>query len=67
MGSNLIVFFTTFCLFLIEALIHFNIGHKGKKFVWPSRKDLFYIIATVSLFSLLNSGLVWAIEKYWLG
>jgi len=64
MWMNIIVFFTTFFLFLGEATIHYNIGHKENKFVFPSGKNMLYIIATVATFSLINAFLVWGIGKF---
>lgn len=62
-GVVIIVFVTTFTLFLAEAFIHYNIGHKTKKLVWPSGKEVILIMGTVALFSLINSVFVWGLEK----
>ena len=58
-----IVFFTTFTLFLTEAIIHYNIGHHSKKIQWPSGKEMLLILGTVATFSLINSFFVWRLEK----
>jgi len=58
-----IVFFTTFVLFLMEAFIHYNIGHHSKKLQWPSGKEILLILGTVAIFSLINSFFVWGLEK----
>ena len=60
---NIIVFFTTFIVFLGEANIHYNIGRKEEKIVCPSRKHMLYILGTVATFSLINAILIWGIEK----
>ena len=64
MWMNIIVFFTTFIVFLGEATIHYNIGHEEEKFVWPSGKHMLYILGTVATFSLINAVLVWGIGKF---
>jgi len=45
---------TTFVLFFIEAIIHYNIGHPSDGLVFPVGKELFQIIITVMLFSALS-------------
>ena len=61
--ESVIVFFTTFVLFICEAVIHYTIGHQKKKFVWPSGKEILKIFGIVGIFSLVNSVLVWGIEN----
>ena len=60
---TVIVFCTTLVLFSSEAVIHYNIGHRKKKFVWPSGKEMLYILGIVATFSLINSILVWKLGK----
>ena len=56
----IIITFTTFILFLIEALFHFNIGKNGhqihKKFeiIFPTKKEMAYIVGVLAVFSILN-------------
>jgi len=56
----IIVTFTTFILFLIEALLHFNIGknghqiHKKINIVLPTKMEMAYIIGILAVFSILN-------------
>lgn len=59
----IIVFFTTFILFLTEAIIHYNIGHHSKKIQWPSGKEMLLIVGTVATFSLINSFIIWGLGK----
>ena len=59
--ESVIVFLTTYILFIAEAIIHYNIGHQGKKFVWPSGKEILEIFGIVGIFSLVNAVLVWGI------
>jgi hypothetical protein len=60
----MIVFITTFILFTVEAFLHYNIGHEAKEFVYPTFEEIFSIISTVFIFSILNSFAVKLIEKY---
>ena len=64
MVLSAIVFSTTFILFVLEAIIHYNIGYPGKKFVWPPKKDLGIIFGIVGIFSLVNAVLIWGLKKY---
>jgi len=56
----IIITFTTFILFLIEALFHFNIGknghqiHKKFKIIFPTKQELAYILGVLAVFSILN-------------
>jgi hypothetical protein len=56
----IIVTFTTFILFLIEALLHFNIGknghqiHKKINIILPTKIEMVYIIGILAVFSILN-------------
>jgi hypothetical protein len=61
----MIVFIVTFCLFTIEALIHYNYGvnKENNKFVLPDTVNFLKIISTVFLFSILTSLVVRIIEK----
>ena len=61
---NVSVFFTTFILFVLEAIIHYNIGYPGGKYVWPSGKEILKIFGIVGIFSLVNAVLIWGIENY---
>ncbi len=62
-GVGILVFFTTFILFVSEAIIHYNIGNPSSKIQWPSGKELGLIMGTVAVFYLLNSFFVWGLEK----
>ena len=64
----ILVFLTTFILFFIEAIVHYNVGYKHKrggrwKLVWPPGHDILIIAGTVAGFSLINSILVWILEN----
>ena len=56
----IIITFTTFIIFLIEALFHFNIGKNGhqihKKFeiIFPTKQEMAYIVCILAVFSILN-------------
>lgn len=60
----MIVFITTFILFSIEALLHYNIGHEDSNFVFPNINELCTILITVTFFSFLNSIAVSIISKH---
>lgn len=62
----MIVFIVTFCLFSIEALLHYNYG-KGDKsqFHLPDKKTITQIIITVAFFSLLNSYILRYLAKHY--
>ena len=61
--TKMIVFVTTFILFFIEAILHYNIGRREDKFVWPSKKELLEIALTVGGFSFVNSFIVDFLER----
>lgn len=52
----------TFGVFMVEAMIHYNIGKnsksKEKKYVIPPPKDLLKAAVVVSVFSFITSELV---------
>jgi len=52
----------TFGVFMVEAMIHYNIGKnsksKEKKYVIPPAKDLLKAAVVVSVFSFITSELV---------
>lgn len=56
-----LVFLTTFTLFTLEAMFHYNYGKGGEKegegldFHLPEKKDWFRIVATVAVFSYINA------------
>lgn len=55
----MIVFFVTFILFFIEALLHYNYGKgDGEQFHFPNQNEIVQIIITVSIFSFLNSYII---------
>lgn len=68
----MIVFLTTFFLFIFEAMFHYNIGKNGTKKEVPTRavnfigieltipqqKDLIKIAVIVAIFSMINSLIV---------
>lgn len=65
----MIIFIVTFCLFTIEALLHYNYGYslykKEKKFEFPDKETFIKIIGTVFVFSFLNSRLIKYLHKYY--
>lgn len=62
----MIVFIVTFCLFSIEALLHYNYGKDDKtQFHLPDNKTLLQIFITVSFFSLLNSYILRYLAKHY--
>ena len=60
---SIIIFCTTAVLFIIEGLIHFNIGKNESKITLPSWKEFGHIVLTVVSFSFLNSVAVWGITR----
>jgi hypothetical protein len=54
-----IVFATTFVLFLLEAILHYNIGryeeNEGIKFYLPDKKEFIALVAVLIVFSIANS------------
>lgn len=59
----MIVFFVSFVLFTIEALIHYNYGKKESEFQYPDTQTFMKILSTVFLFSFLTSIIVRIIEE----
>lgn len=61
----MIVFFVTFSLFFIEALLHYNYGNDddSRLFHFPDTVTLLQIILTVGVFSLLNSRILKYLSK----
>ena len=55
MKNTVIIFSVTFIFFFIEALIHYNIGKNDKKVCFPNTMDLFKIIGTIVLFTILST------------
>ena len=54
-----IIFTTTFILFLMEALLHYNIGRYEEKdgiiFYLPDMKETVALVAVLLVFSIANS------------
>lgn len=62
----MIVFIITFCLFTIEALLHYNYGKEdNNKFHFPNREIMLQIFITVSFFSFLNSYILKYLAKHY--
>ena len=63
-----IIFFTTFILFLLEAVFHFCIGKadNGEKgyIHWPTCKEWIQIIVGLFFFSVANSYCADALNKW---
>ena len=50
------VFISTFFIFLIEAILHYNVGLNGlTKLVLPNKNNMFKIIGILLIFSLANA------------
>ena len=50
------VFISTFFIFLIEAILHYNVGQNGlTKLVLPNYYNMFKIIGILLIFSLANA------------
>ena len=50
------VFISTFCVFLLEGLFHYNIGKSGlTNFKFPGLYDLCKIVLILTLFSIINA------------
>tara|TARA_B000000477_G_C5892385_1_gene142844 strand:- start:25 stop:252 length:228 start_codon:yes stop_codon:yes gene_type:complete len=61
---KIIAFFVTSFFFLIEALIHYNMGKSGKfSFTIPEKKTICKILLIIFFFSFLSSGTMYFIEK----
>ena len=61
----MIIFFITFTLFFIEALIHYNYGRKGEDFYFPDFDTCSKLIITLAFFSFLNSAIIKYLYKYY--
>tara|TARA_B110000902_G_scaffold227039_1_gene266085 strand:- start:106 stop:330 length:225 start_codon:yes stop_codon:yes gene_type:complete len=60
-----IPFIVTLCFFYVEAIIHYNMGKYDKiGFKMPSLHENFKIIAIISVFSLMSSGVTYLLEMY---
>ena len=64
---GLIVGGTTFVLFMVEGIIHFNMGKdidkEEKKFSIPKKKQLMEIALIVGIFSVINGVVVNEVKK----
>ena len=60
---KVIAFFITSFFFLIEALIHYNMGKSGKFSISiPDKKSVCKIMLIIFFFSFLSSGTMYFIE-----
>ena len=60
-----IPFIVTLCFFYVEAVIHYNMGKYDKiGFKIPHLHENFKIIAIISVFSLMSSGVTYLLEMY---
>ena len=60
---KVIAFFITSFFFLIEALIHYNMGKNGKFSISiPDKKSVCKIMLIIFFFSFLSSGTMYFIE-----
>lgn len=60
---KIIAFFVTSFFFLIEALIHYNMGKNGKFSISiPDKKSICKILLIIFFFSFLSSGTMYFIE-----
>jgi len=71
----MIIFFVTFTLFFLEALLHYNYGKgtftgsvgrpegAGEQFHFPDQNEIVQIIITVGIFSFLNSYIIRILTK----
>ena len=54
--KQIIVFLSTFIMFSIEAILHYNIGKNGMtSLVMPSLVDIVKLAVVVGIFSLLST------------
>lgn len=66
---QVIVTAVTFCVFLFEALIHYNIGARrsqGKRWwvpIFPALHEVMQIASVVMLFSILNGFILHQLHK----
>lgn len=64
-----LVFLTTFTLFTVEALFHYNIGKKGETegdkldFHLPEKEEWIKVLGTVAVFAFLNAKLISYLRK----
>ena len=62
-----VIFFTTFVLFLLEALFHYCIGkadHGDKGYIhWPTCKEWIQIVGVLLVFSVANSYFADVLDK----
>ena len=50
------VFISTFFVFLLEGLFHYNIGKNGlTQFILPPKMDLLKIVSILAVFSIINA------------
>jgi Mor family transcriptional regulator len=63
----MIVFLVTFCVFMTEALLHYNYGRDNdfKSFHFPDSKTLLQILITVTIFSYLNSRIIRYLARHY--
>jgi tetrahydromethanopterin S-methyltransferase subunit D len=60
----MIVFFVTFSLFFIEAMLHYNIGTPKQHLHLPERNELTKIVIVLTIFSALNSYIIKKLSKF---
>lgn len=60
----MIVFISTFIIFFLEALFHYNIGTPNEELHLPSLKETVNISLVVFIFSLINSITIRFLTKY---
>ncbi len=57
-----IAFLVTFVTFLVEALLHYNVGKHGaidlKHLEWPSGQEMWDIVKVLAIFSAINAYLI---------
>jgi len=50
------VFISTFAVFLLEGLFHYNVGKNGlTSFIFPKSSDLLKIVLILTFFSAINA------------
>ena len=60
---KVIAFFVTSFFFLIEALLHYNMGKNGKFAISiPDKKSICKILVIIFFFSFLSSGTMYFLE-----
>tara|TARA_R110001592_G_scaffold20489_16_gene83117 strand:- start:178 stop:393 length:216 start_codon:yes stop_codon:yes gene_type:complete len=64
---GIIVGATTFGLFMIEAILHYNMGVKkdnpNEKFTFPDNKELGKLALVVGIFSVMNGVIINEVKK----